>query len=103
KVGFGLSVLGNVIAAMGGSNLGLKSSYEHAATIQFEFTDVFENRVEVAALDRYLAAADIDPLSRQAGRLLEDDEMYAVTSTIKSNKITVQAASSSGADVAVGV
>ena len=71
KVGFGLSILGNIIAAMGGSNLGLKATYSAAATIVFEFSDVYENRVEVAALDRYLASTDVDPLSRTGPRYLK--------------------------------
>lgn len=103
KVGLGLSVLGPIIGAMGGSNLGVNASYQHASTVAFEFGDVLENRVEVAALDRYLASSDIDPMSRHAGRLLEEDEMYVVTATVKSNAITVRATSSSGGELKLDV
>jgi hypothetical protein len=103
KIGLGLSILGNIIAAMGGSELGLSVSYQHAAAVSFEFSNVRENRVEVAALDRYLASADIDPLSRQAARFLEDEAMYIVTSTIKSEKLTVRAQTSDGGSLDLDV
>lgn len=91
KLGLGLSVLSNIVAAMGGSPLGLETAYHRAATISFEFRDVFEDRIEVAALDRYLASADVDPYSVHAARLLSDDELLVVTSTLKTTTIAVRA------------
>jgi hypothetical protein len=103
KVGLGLSVLGSLVGAMGGSILGLKGAYGEAATISFEFADVFEDKVEVAALDRYLAASDIDPLSKTAAQILERDEMYVVTSTLKSDKILVHSQRKRGGSVEIDV
>jgi hypothetical protein len=97
KTGIGLSVLANVVAAMGGSPLGLEVAYSKAATVSFEFRDVFENRIEVAALDRYLASADVDPLSVQAARLLSQGDLLIVTATLKTSTIAVRA--SDNADI----
>ncbi len=91
KLGIGLSVLGNVIAAMGGSPLGLETVYGTAAQVSFEFRDVFEDRVEVAALDRYVAAADVDPFGVHAQHLLTAGDLLVVTSTLKTTTIAVRA------------
>ena len=50
----GMSLLGNVIAAMGGSRVGLETQYKAADTVSFEFVDVLEDSIEVAVLDQYL-------------------------------------------------
>jgi len=103
KVGLGLSVLGGFLAALGGSTVGLKGAYHAADTISFELADVLEDNIEVAALDRYLAASDIDPLSKAAAQFLERDEMYVVTSTLKSNKILVHSQRKRGGSIQVDV
>jgi len=102
KIGLGLSVLTNVIAAMGGSPLGLEAAYRKAATISFEFREVYEDRVEVAALDRYLASADVDPYSTHAARLLSDSDLLVVTSTLKTATIAVRASDSADTALAIG-
>src|SRR5262249_52769234 len=79
KLGIGLSVLGNVLAAMGGSKLRLDVEYKQARTVAFEFPDVLEDKVEVAKLDQYLADADVDPFSRYVAELLEASELYVTT------------------------
>ena len=86
SLGVGLSVLGSVIGAMGGSKLGLDLSYKNAKSVTFEFTDVLEDRVEIAALDQYLAVADVSPFSSFVGKLLEADQLYVTTAVVKSNK-----------------
>src|SRR5690606_40090951 len=58
SLGVGLTILGSVIGAMGGSRLGLDVGYRNAKTIAFEFTDVLEDRVDLADVDQYLTDAD---------------------------------------------
>src|SRR5207344_980221 len=53
SLGIGLSILGTIIGAMGGSKLGLDLQYKNAKSVTFEFQDVLEDRIEVAALDQY--------------------------------------------------
>lgn len=101
--GIGLSVLGTVVAAMGGSKLGLDAKYSNAKSVEFEFTDVFSDSIEVARLDQYLATSDVNPHSRHVAALLESDDIYVTTSIIKSRKINVESKkdSSTGLDLSV--
>jgi hypothetical protein len=101
--GVGLSILGNIIGAMGGSNLGLDAQYKNAKAVVFEFSDVLADSVEVLKLDQYLAGADVNPLSRHAADLLEADELYATTNTLKSKKFCVEAMQSDDVRLQVDV
>ncbi|HKG08075.1 MAG TPA: hypothetical protein VKB19_16545 [Pedobacter sp.] len=89
SAGVALSILGNIISAMGG-NLGIDAQYTNAKTITFEFQDVKSDSVDIIKLDMYLNDADIDPLSKQVRALLESDDIFIITSVIKSNKISVE-------------
>jgi hypothetical protein len=91
NIGVGLSLLGNIIAAMGGSKLGLDVKYEQAKSAAFEFHDVLEDRIEVAQLDQYLADADVSPFSRHVSTLLEADDIFVTTAVIKSRVFTLEA------------
>jgi len=103
SIGIGLSILGTVIGAMGGSTLGVDASYKQAKTITFEFHDVLTDSIEVAKLDQYLADADVSPFSRYVGELLEAEEIYVISATIKSSKFTTEAKSSNGTSLQVKV
>ena len=103
SIGVGLTILGSVIGAMGGSKLGLEVGYKNAKTITFEFADVLEDRVELADIDQYLSDADISAFSNHVAKLLEADAVYATSSTIKTNKFIVQAKDSSGVTLDVQV
>ena len=91
RLGIGLSILGDVLIAMGASPIGLKAAYGKAERISFEFRDVVEDRIEVAALDRYLSDADLNAHTTHAAQLLESDDLYVVTSTLKTDKVIVKA------------
>jgi hypothetical protein len=101
SLGVGLSILGSVIGAMGGSQAGLDVSYQRAKTVAFEFSDVLEDRVDLADIDQYLTNADIAAFSSHAAKLLEADSIYVTTSTIKSRKFIVQASETSGSPIEV--
>lgn len=103
KGNFGLSLLGTVVGAMGGSALGLRAAYADAAAVVFEFRDVTEDRLEVARLDMYLAAADVSPFSRHVGSLLEADVVYVTTSVLRSREITVKATREDGGALELSV
>ncbi len=102
-LGVGLSLLGGVIAAMGGSQIGLADTYRNARTITFEFRNVTEDRIELAALDAYLASARLSRRSAHVGSLLEDGNIYLTTSVIRSRSLTVEAHDERGAAVSVQV
>jgi hypothetical protein len=103
KIGISLSILGSVLGAMGGSTLGLDLKYQQAKTAAFEFHEVTEDRIEIAKLDQYLAAAEVSPFSRHVSTLLEADELYVTTVTIKSSKFAVESKDSRGQSVAVSI
>jgi hypothetical protein len=103
SIGVGLSILGNVIGAMGGSQLGLDAGYKNAKTAAFEFADVLEDRADLVEIDQYLSDADISAFSSHVAQLLEADAIYVTTSTIKTRKFIVQAKESSGATLDVKV
>lgn len=103
SIGLGLSVLGTVLGAMGAGKLGLDVAYKAASKVTFEFTDTLRDELEIAALDKFLGAADVDPAARGVAQLLDADDIYIVTSTLKSSKITVTSKDSAGTDVALKV
>jgi hypothetical protein len=71
SVGVGLSVLGSIIGAMGGSKLGLDLAYKNARSVIFEFQDVLRTASRSASLDQYLSDADVSPFSTHVGQLLD--------------------------------
>ena len=87
----GIPLLGNVVAAMGGSRIALEPAYHKAKSIGFEFLEVQEEAIQIAALDQYLAVAQLNPNSVQIKKLLEADSLYIVSAVLKSNKLNVQA------------
>jgi hypothetical protein len=103
SIGVGLTILGSVIGAMGGSKLGLDVGYKSAKTATFEFADVLEDRVDLAAIDQYLSDADISAFSNHMAQLLESDAVYVTTSTIKTNRFIVQAKDSDGVTLDVKI
>jgi hypothetical protein len=98
SVGLGLSILGNIIIAMGGSTLDLDFKYQQAKTVSFQYQDVLQDLVEPAALDQFLGQADINPSSITSTKLLEADEVFITTSTIKSKKFTIHPKTSRNTD-----
>lgn len=103
SIGVGLSILGNIIGAMGGSKLGLDVGYQHARSAVFEFADVLEDRVDLADIDQYLSDADVSAFGNHVAQLLEADAVYVTTSTIKTKRFIVQAKGSDGASLDVKV
>jgi hypothetical protein len=99
SIGVGLSLLGSVITAMGGSKIGLDVTYKNARTASFEFASVLEDRVELTELDQYLTNADISPFSTHVAELLEADAIYVTVSTIKTQTFIVDAKQSDGTAV----
>ncbi len=103
SLGLGLSILGTIIGAMGGSKLGLEAKYKQARTLTFEFQDILEDKVELTELDQYLGGADINPSSVYVADLLLSDQVFTTTATIKSTKYTVEAKKSDGTSLELNV
>lgn len=103
SLGVGLNILGNVIGAMGGGKLGLDVAYKNARSVAFEFVDVLRDSIEIAELDKYLGSVDVDPAAKHLGAMLDGDEIYVVTATIKSKKFSVAAKAQDSAEVKIDV
>jgi hypothetical protein len=104
NIAVGLSLLGSFIGAVGGGKLGLDGAFSRARTVTFQYTGVMEDAVDVLALEKFVKAGRISP-HIPSGTLekLLDDEVYVVTSVLKTKKILVSAQGDSGAAVKVDV
>lgn len=101
NINVGLSLLGGIIGALGGSTLGLDVGYKNASKLMFEFDDVKLNQIDRLDLSRFLTAAKIDKAVGPPAKLVEADKLYVITSTIKSSKFTAEAKKENGAAVKV--
>ena len=104
NVAIGLSILGSFIGALGGSKLGLDAAFNRARTVTFQYTGVMEDAVDVLALEKFIKTGRVSP-QIPSGTLekLLDDEVYVVTSVLKTRKVVVAAQGETGATVKVDV
>jgi hypothetical protein len=104
NVAIGLSILGSFIGALGGGKLGLDTAFSRARTVTFQFAAVMEDTVDVLAVEKFVKAGRISP-HIPSGTLekLLDDEVYVVTSVLKTTKVVVSAHGENGAAVTVDV
>ncbi len=103
KLEIGLNILGNIIRAFGGSDLGLTAGYSRARSLIFEFDDVQEDHADINLLDQFLTTASIRPDQNTITSALIDDKVYVVNSTLKTTRMTVQAKGENGARVGLDV
>lgn len=100
----GLSILGSFIGALGGGKLGLDVAFNQARTVTFQYAAVMEDAVDILAVEKFVKAGRISP-HIPSGTLekLLDDEVYVVTSVLKTRKIVVSGQGENGAAVTVDV
>ena len=103
KIEIGLNILGGIIGALGGNKLALTAGYSKAKSITFTFTGVMEDHIALDLLDGYLSTASIKPDQHAVTNALIDDEVYVITSTIKTTKFTVNAKGDGGVKVDLAV
>ncbi|HEV8325720.1 MAG TPA: hypothetical protein VG389_29185 [Myxococcota bacterium] len=97
----GLDILGAVIGAMGG-NLGVKTAYQDARKIQFEFQDVLTDTVLPGRVGAYLSGGRVDGNNLVFKEyVLGNGELYVVTETLKSRKFSLSAEVKGGGNLAV--
>lgn len=89
--GVGLNILGGLISALGGSTMGLNLSYAKAAKIQMEYGGTLENGAELALIDQFLSSSRVNPFAKAAAQMLDADQVYVVTSTLKATALSVSA------------
>ena len=103
KIGLGLSVLGNIIGAMGGSKLGLDLAYKNVKSAVFEFENVTEDKIGIDLLDQFLNKSDVDPSSVAIGQLLSQDRVYIVTAVLRSDTFIFDATTTTETGVTLDV
>jgi len=103
KVEIGVTILGGIIRALGGNDLGLSTAFGKGKSITFKFENVLEDHSDVDLLDQFLSTAAIKPDQKTVTTALLEDEVYVITSTIKTNKFTVNAAGDNNVKVALDV
>jgi hypothetical protein len=104
NVAIGISILGSFIGALGGGKLGLDVAFKKARTMTFQYTAVMEDAIDVLALEKFVKAGRISP-HIPSGTLekLLDDEVYVVTSVLKTKKVVIAAQGDGGTTVKVDV
>jgi len=104
NVAIGVSILGSFIGALGGGKLGLDAAFNKVRTVTFQYTAVMEDAVDVLALEKFIKSGRVSP-HIPAGTLdkLLDDEVYVVTSVLKTRKIVIAAQGEGGASVKMDV
>lgn len=91
KLGIGINVLGSLVGAMGGGNIGADASYTNARKLSFTFDGVLTDRIEPLDVDRYLSGAPVissGPLLTEY--VLGNGALFLITETIKSKRFTVK-------------
>lgn len=103
EAGVGLNILGGLISALGGSTLGLSLAYAKAAKIQMEYGGTLENAAELTLIDQFLGGAKVSPFARATAQMLDADQVYVVTSTLKATTLNVAATDDNKAAVGIDV
>ena len=104
KIGIGINVLGNILGALAGTQVGINTAYQNAKTIQFEFTDVFLDTVEPLSIGQYLRDAQVDEGNPVLDRyVLGKGQLFVITEILKSASIIVKAEKSDGGNLSLDV
>lgn len=99
----GLNVLNAVLSALG-TGAGVKAAYNQAKSIQFVFGRVLFDSAAPLEIGSYLKRGEIDvdnPILNQY--VMGNGNLYVITDVIKTNKFTVKAEDSSGAELKLDV
>ena len=102
KIEVGVNILGGLIAALGGNTLGVSAAFNKAKMMTFKFEDVLEDHIDVDRLDQYLTTCSFTGGNTVTNALI-DDAVFVITSTLKSNKFTVNAKNENGAKIGLDI
>jgi hypothetical protein len=91
KMEIGINLLGNIIQALGGSHLNLSLGFDKASSMTFKFENVLEDHIDLDRLDQYLSTSSVKPDQHAVTKALMDDEVYVITSILKTAAFTIQA------------
>jgi hypothetical protein len=104
NVNIGVNILGSFIGALGGGNLGLQAGFNRAKSVTFKYAAVREDSIDVLLLEQFIRAGEINQhVPSGTIEKLIDDEVFAITSILKTNKISVSAQGEAGTAVQLDV
>lgn len=101
NVSIGLSILQGLLSALGGATLGLSLGFKNASEVTFSYSDVTKDVVSSVELEMFLRTAKAPTSGLLEGWL--DDNLWIITSVLKSKKIVVSAKDSNGQDLELDV
>lgn len=90
KIGIGASIAAGLISALGGKSIGAHLMASKAKTIEFGYTEVTADRVDLGTLDQWLASADFNPQSHSTADLLVSENMFVIVGLLKAKGVTVK-------------
>lgn len=102
KAGLSLGLVNTILTALGGK-AGLDLSATGAHSIEYGYTDVTADIVNVALLDAWLSDADLAPGAGRVADLVVAERLYTVVASLKAAGVTSKMKDEKGIDVKVDV
>lgn len=102
KVGIGLGIVSAILKALG-AEASIELSASAARSVEYGYTDVISDRVDLASLDAWLAQADFQPGLRNVADLLAAEQVYVIVAALKAWGLAVSFLDSNGTGVDVDV
>jgi hypothetical protein len=102
KLGLTVSVVNTVLTALGGK-VGLSLADTGAASVDYTYTDVHGDTVDLVKLDGWLAQADLAHTSPRVSDLLVAEKIYVVVGALKASGISVSLLDNSNQSVDVDI
>ncbi len=101
-IGLGVTMLGTILAAMGG-DVGVKAQYRQARSIALSYENVAEEKVDLTRLDTFLSSAVFREVGNTILELLEADKIYVFSSVLRAKEFGIAAYDESGTAIKLDV
>lgn len=104
QIDFGLSILNNLLSALGGGGGNLSTAYQNAKQIQFTYNNVSLDVIRRGALANFLSEQAIPKLDSPFLNFFDEEgEAYMIVEIAKSNQFEVEAFDENGVSIGVDV
>jgi hypothetical protein len=103
KIQLGLAVLGAIVGALGGGQLGLDAAAGTSRSVQYSYTGVLKDYVDLGDLDQWLATADLHNHSGAVSELITAEKLYVVTEVLRATGVAVSLVDSHGQAIRLDV
>ena len=99
----GVSILGSILKALSGSTLGVDAAFKNTKSVTFAYLDVLEDHILLDQLDQYLSSSAFKQNQNTIQAELKQNNIFVLVSTIKSNRISINAQGDNGLSGEVSV